>query len=51
MKDRTACFKDRTACFKDRTVCCTDLLDAFFDVDMYAGTRISVQAWQNTGSG
>lgn len=38
---KAAVLKDRPAYFKD-------FLDNFYNVDMYAGTRISDQAWQNS---
>ncbi|MEW2290121.1 alpha/beta hydrolase [Streptomyces sp. NPDC047841] len=38
---KAAVLKDRPAYFKD-------FLDDFYNVDMYAGTRISDQAWQNS---
>ncbi|GGZ02963.1 arylesterase [Streptomyces olivaceoviridis] len=38
---KEAVLKDRPAYFKD-------FLDNFYNVDMYAGTRISDQAWQNS---
>lgn len=38
---KAAVEKDRPAYFKD-------FLDNFYNVDMYAGTRISDQAWQNS---
>jgi non-heme chloroperoxidase len=38
---KAAVVKDRPAYFKD-------FLDNFYNVDMYAGTRISDQAWQNS---
>ncbi|GLX49196.1 arylesterase [Streptomyces hygroscopicus subsp. hygroscopicus] len=38
---KAAILKDRPAYFKD-------FLDNFYNVDMYAGTRISDQAWQNS---
>lgn len=38
---KAAVLKDRPAYFKE-------FLDNFYNVDMYAGTRISEQAWQNS---
>lgn len=38
---KSAVLKDRPAYFKD-------FLDNFYNVDTYAGTRISTQAWQNS---
>jgi non-heme chloroperoxidase len=38
---KAAVLKDRPAYFKD-------FLDNFYNVDMYDGTRISAQAWQNS---